>query len=133
MNLNSTSPKDLRNFGLIVGFIIGPIIGIGYPYFKHNEIYPIPTGIGAGLILLGILYPKSLTYLYLGWMKIGAVLGFINTRIILGTIFMLFFVPVGLIRKLLQKDSLSQSWTQNANTYWKESEIRENNHLERPF
>ena len=132
MNSNLISHRDLRNFGLIIGFIIGPIIGFLIPYYKDSSYYPVPLLIGVICMVSGIIYPPILKEFYIIWMKIGSILGFINTGIILGCIYIVLFVPVGLIRRLLQKDSLLQNWNKSS-SYWIESEVRETNHFERPF
>ena len=132
MNSNLISNRDLRNFGLIIGFIIGLIIGFVIPYYKESNYYPIPLLIGITTMAIGIIYPTLLKGFYIIWMKLGSLLGFINTRIILGCIYIVLFVPVGLLRRVLQKDSLLQNWDQSS-SYWIQSEVRETNHFERPF
>ena len=132
-NLNSTNQKDLRNFGLLIGFVLAALLGVAWPLYKGNVINQILVGIGSIFAVSGVIFPKVLTYPYKFWMLIGHALGWINSRIILGLIFSVLFIPVGIVRRLLQKDVLSKKWDNKASSYWVNSEEKENNHMERPF
>jgi hypothetical protein len=66
-------------------------------------------------------------------MKIGEILGFINTRIILSIIFFVLFAPFGLVRRLIGRDSLGLQLHANDETYRKISTHVEIKHMERPF
>lgn len=50
-------------------------------------------------------------------MHIGHVLGAINTRIILGTLFFLVITPTGLLMLLLGKDPMARRFDQEARSY----------------
>jgi len=50
-------------------------------------------------------------------MKVGHVLGSINTRIILGIIYYLLITPMGLVMRLMGKDSMHRSFAQDTDTY----------------
>ena len=61
------------------------------------------------------LFTDGLTWL---WFKLAEVLGWINSRILLGLIFFLFLFPVALIARLLNKTSIS--FKKNKDTYYSE-------------
>jgi len=62
---------------------------------------------GAGpWLAAALIYPKGLTPLYKAWMAFGHVLGWINARIILGLVFFVVVMPIGLIMRLFGKDFL---------------------------
>lgn len=74
------SVKQLRSFGLLVGGIFS-VIGL-WPLIFRDESLRVRIGIlAAGLILPALLWPRSLGPIYRGWMAMGALLGWINTRI----------------------------------------------------
>ena len=58
------------------------------------------------LLILGFLAPNTLSYPYKVWMKIGLALGWINSRIILGIIFLLVLEPISLFMRLIGYDPL---------------------------
>lgn len=85
-------------FPIIIGWII-PAIG-GDPFRKWTLIVSIPS------MLLGQINPDLLLYPYKLWMKIGYILGWLNSRIILLLVFFLVLQPIALIMKLFGYDPL---------------------------
>jgi hypothetical protein len=70
------------------------------------------------LLVLALAWPRSLTHVYRLWMTVGEVLGWINTRIILGVLFYLLFTPLGLCMRLRGKDVLSLTRRSDLSSYW---------------
>jgi hypothetical protein len=68
---------------------------------------------------------KILRLLFSLWMKLAAVLAWVNTRIILTVAFFLVFTPVGMILRLLKDDPLEREFRKDDNSYWKKKESRE--------
>ena len=97
--------KELRNFGLLVGGVFS-VIGL-WPMLLRGEplrLWAVTTG--ALLIILGSLAPKWLAPIHRGWMWVGHVLGWINTRIILGIVFYGLITPIGILFRLFGKDTM---------------------------
>ncbi|KFZ43957.1 hypothetical protein DS62_12910 [Smithella sp. SC_K08D17] len=108
--------KELRMFGLMVGGVFS-IIGL-WPMVVRGEAPRMwAISVGGALVGLGMALPSSLKHVYLVWMKIGHVLGFINTRILLGVIFFGLITPMGVVMRLLGKDSMHRTLVPEANTY----------------
>ena len=122
--LNST--KTLREFGLLVGIIFPVLIGWIIPYLFGHDFRSWTLIIGLPLLLLGILSPNKLKYPYQFWIKIGNALGYINSRIILGTVFYLLLFPLAVIMKMSGYDPLKKRSTK-LNTY---RQIRENDRID---
>ncbi|MGL5035037.1 MAG: SxtJ family membrane protein, partial [Microcystaceae cyanobacterium] len=93
----SFTTKTLREFGLLVGGIIAGLFGTILPLLKGHSLPLWAWIIGGVLILLGLFLPKSLAPIYKLWMRLGLMLGWVNSRIILGVIFFLIMTPMGLI------------------------------------
>ena len=66
-------------------------------------------------------------------MKFGAVLGWINTRIILGLTFVVFFIPVALVFHLFGKDPMRRKLEPGADSYLIKSEHLPRVRMEKPF
>ncbi|MCI0557030.1 MAG: SxtJ family membrane protein, partial [Nitrososphaera sp.] len=64
---------------------------------------------------------------------IGHVLGWINSRIILGFIFYVMILPIGLIMRLFGRDPMRRRFENRASSYRVQSKNQPNDHLERPF
>ncbi|MCP4709492.1 MAG: hypothetical protein GY869_12770, partial [Planctomycetes bacterium] len=84
-NIKST-PKDLRNFGLVVGIAAG--IAGGVLWWFAKPAYPWFGGAGLLLIVLGLIAPAPLKPLQKIWMTFAVIMGWIMTRVIL---FIFFF------------------------------------------
>jgi len=135
MNLefNNLNKETLRNFGLIIGAIISVLFGLFLPWvFSHNlPLWPwIITGILWGWAMLS---PLTLLPVYRAWMKIGYGLGWINSRIILGIMFYVIFLPSGIIMKLSGKDPMARSLNKKQISYRVPHTLRNKDHVERPF
>tara|TARA_B100000073_G_C23635249_1_gene534287 strand:- start:642 stop:1040 length:399 start_codon:yes stop_codon:yes gene_type:complete len=100
------SIKELREFGIVIGFIFPLIIGWIIPslsghLFGYWTLYP-----GIILILLGILRPEFLFVPYKLWMKLGDLLGWINSRIILGIVYFFVLIPIAFFMRNFGYDPL---------------------------
>ncbi|OQW32796.1 MAG: hypothetical protein A4E19_05415 [Nitrospira sp. SG-bin1] len=108
--------KELRQFGLLVGGVFA-VIGLWPLVFRSESPRLWAMVLGGLLIALGALVPMSLKQVHGGWMKIGHVLGSINTKIILGVIYYLLITPMGVIMRLMGKDPLHRTLTPGTDTY----------------
>ena len=102
----SISIKKLREFGLIFGFGVPLAFGLIFPKIAgHNfQIWTLFLAIPA--LFLGIIKPSLLYYPYKFWILIGEILGWINSRIILGLIFVIILQPLSIIMKIYGYDPL---------------------------
>ena len=111
-----TGPRDLRKFGLTVGGVfalLGTIMWLrGKPHFPW---FLIP---GSVLVLFGLIAPRVLKAVYLGWMSAAIVLGFVVSNIILTLLFLLVITPVGWAARLFGKDFLRLKLDRQSSTYW---------------
>jgi len=102
------SKKELRDFGLIFGAIFVSLFGFLFPWLFSKPLPIWPWYVLAVTGGLAIIFPLGLKPFYKLWMKFGLVMAWINTRIILGIVFYLVFMPFGLVMKLFGKDLLSR-------------------------
>ena len=79
------SKKQLREFGLLIGFGFPILIGWLFPLLFGHPFRQWTIWIGLLGFSLGIFVPRSLYLPYKLWMKLGYVLGWVNSRIILGS------------------------------------------------
>jgi hypothetical protein len=124
--------KELRSFGLIVG---GIFAGIGlWPVVVRGEDYRTWALALAGLLILpALVYPTALFWPHKGWMFVGHILGWINTRIILGLVFYAIVTPIGIIRRMLGKDPMGRQIRPELNTYRVVREPRPASHLTKQY
>ena len=124
--------KQLRSFGLIVGGIFAflalwPLVWRGEPprYWM--------LALAALLIVLGLAWPRGLKHPYRAWMALGLVLGWINTRIILGFVFYTIITPMALIMRLRKRDPMRRTLDLEAETYRVVCQPRPRTHMLRQF
>ena len=118
--------KKYRDFGIFVGFFLPFLIGWFIPTLFDHSFRNWTLFIGIPLIILGIFKPRLLKYPYLFWISTGNILGFINSKLILGGIFFLVLFPISFFMKLTGYDPLKKK-RNNLKTY---REIRENDKID---
>lgn len=111
------SKNQLRQFGVVFAIGIIIIFGLVLPLMAQKQV---PTWVPIATIpvaFLALILPIVLKPFYIVWMKIGAILGWINTRIILGFIYFSVFMPVGLLMSLLGKDPMNRRFKKEMTSY----------------
>ncbi|OQX05789.1 MAG: hypothetical protein BWK76_27015 [Desulfobulbaceae bacterium A2] len=127
------SNKELRSFGVLTGAIAVLLFGILFPWIGDRAFPLWPWPVAVLLWVPAILFPDILAPVYRIWMSIGDVLGWINTRIILGILFFGIFLPVGMILRLLGKDPMRRDFNTPCSSYRVICQKAKRNHFERPF
>ena len=98
--------KQLREFGILIGFGFPIIIGFIIPALIGHTFRIWTLWISFPSLIIGIIQPGLLFYPYKGWMTLGFALGWINSRIILGLVFFIVLQPIALIMKFVGYDPL---------------------------
>jgi hypothetical protein len=135
--MNTTIEKldaaGYRKFGLVTAAIIVGLFGLALPWLfdAHYRLWPwILAGIMAALALI---VPMALQPIYIVWMKFGNVMGWINTRLILGILFYLIFLPVGIIMRIAGKDPMHRKLEKGVTSYRVTSTAEAKDNVERPY
>ena len=108
--------KAIRDFGILIGFILLIIAGIFF--YKERESYILIFWLGIAFIGLGLGMPIILKPFYLVWMNFAVVLGWLMTRLILGLLFYVVVSPIGLISRLFGKEFLELKNILYNRSYW---------------
>jgi len=115
-SLTLTEKSELRKFGLIVGCIF---LALGLsPILKgkdSNFFMIVPAII---LIFLAVILPKILLPFYRVWMRLGTILGKINSFIILSLIFYFVLTPLGIVKKAFKIDLEKFAHKTNKTSHW---------------
>ena len=128
-NINN---KQLRSFGLTVGGIFALIAC--WPLVVRGEDPRWWSLVVAGcLVVPAVVFPKSLVWVHKGWMAIGHVMGWINTRIILGIVFYVIVTPIGIIRRWLGKDPMGRQLRPDLDSYRVIRKPRPASHLTKQY
>ena len=100
------SKKQLREFGLLIGFGFPLLIGWLIPSLTGHGFRVWTLWVGCIGLISGIIVPRLLYYPYKFWMKLGLTLGWINSRIILGLVFVFVLLPISFLMRLFGYDPL---------------------------
>jgi len=84
---------------------------IGY-FWKFKFVIPLSII----LVLSIMIWPKIFLPFGRIWFGVSNVLGIVMSKVILGVVFFLLVTPVGVVRKLLGKDSLQLKQWKNGTT-----------------
>jgi hypothetical protein len=124
--------RQLRSFGLTVG---GVFAGIGlWPYAFGDGVPRIWALVPAALLAApALLFPGILQPAFRAWMFIGRILGWINTRIILGALFYTLFSAFGCLLRLLGKDPMHRTLDPGIETYRTARQLRAPDHMTHQF
>ncbi|MCI0666027.1 MAG: SxtJ family membrane protein [Acidobacteria bacterium] len=114
---SKTSFRAEREFGLLVG-LMAILIGSWWLYRGYWEAVATGlVGVGSALAILGLLFPRALVLPNRWWMALAMWLSLITTPIILGIIFFLIVMPIGMIKRLFGWDPLRRR-APSAVSYW---------------
>ena len=109
--------KRLQEFGFILGIGFPLIIGWLFPYISGHFFRTWTLIIGIPILFLAIFLPEILQVPYKIWMQIGLILGWLNSRIILGLIFLLVLIPISFIMKIFKYDPLQKGFYKEKKSY----------------
>ena len=106
-----------RGFGIVFG-VVFLIIAL-LPLWKGADIRLWALGVSAVFFAVAFIFPRILRPLNLLWFKFGLLLGKIMTPIVMGFLFIVTFVPMGLIvRYIAKKDLLRLKLEPDSESYW---------------
>jgi hypothetical protein len=118
-----TSIGSERSFGVVFALVFF-VVGLWPLIFDHQ---PRMWALVVGLVFLclGFFLPQSLRRLNVVWFRFGILLGRVVSPVVLGIIFCITVVPIGLLMRLLGKDLLKLRMDHNVASYWikKETDV----------
>ena len=129
---NHTGAKQLRKFGLLVGGIFCAI-GLWPAIIRSQNPRLWALAVGVVLLIPAVIVPGSLGPVYRVWMLVGEILGWINTRILLGVVFYGLITPMGLIRRRFGANAMRRPYEPGAETYRVMKRPRPGTHMTRQF
>ena len=113
-----------RSFGILF-FIVFSIISI-WPILSGNELRLWSFIVAIIFLIMGITKSRFLTPLNIAWIKFGELLGVIISPLIMGLVYFLVVLPIGILMRVLGKDLLSLKFNKNIETYWNKKELKTN-------
>ena len=108
--------KKYRDFGFAVGILFPLLIGIFIPFLFGHDFRLWTFLVTFPFFGYALFCPLKLKNLYQFWIWLGNILGFINSRLILGFIFYFLLFPISIFMKIIGHDPLKRKKNKK-NTY----------------
>ena len=114
--MQGASRAALRRFGLTVG---GAFLVLALASWWRGHVLPprVFAAVGALLVVPGLVAPALLGPVERAWMAMAAVLGAVNTRILLTLVYVVVVTPIGWLRRL-RGDPLNRRLGTDAPSHW---------------
>ena len=124
---------ELRKFGLTTGAIVAVLFGGLIPWIWDFRYPTWPWIVFGILAAFAILAPMLLQSVHRTWMRIGLAISKVTTPIILGIVFFLVIMPVGIVIRLAGRDPMRRNLESSADTYRVDPQVSEHDSLEKPY
>lgn len=125
--------KGLRRFGISTAAILSGLFGLLLPVLFSRPLPLWPWVVSVPLCLLALLAPILLGPVYTIWMRIGFVMGWVNTRLLLGIAFFAVVLPTGILLRATRGDPMNRQFDTSLSTYKKASRSLTRKNMEDPF
>lgn len=123
--------RDIRIVFLIFSAIFAVIAWRHYP----SILSYVFMGVVSVILPLVAFAPITLRPVFKLWLKVAHAVGWFNTQVLLSIVFILVFIPTGLIMRLFREDPMKRKMLTEG-TYWEPYELeglKDKNRYERQF
>lgn len=104
-----------RRFGLVVGAAF--LVLAGLSAWRGHQLPPrILGGIGALLIVGGLLAPAHMGPVHAAWMKLALVISRVTTPIFMGIVYYVVLTPMAMVRRAFGGNPMRR--TASGGSYW---------------
>jgi Saxitoxin biosynthesis operon protein SxtJ len=108
---------DLRGFRLVVS-IGGLTLALFLYFVRHRQGAALALA-GGGLALALLSFVPGLgRWLFVGWMGLGLIMGRISSPILLGVVWVVLFVPLGIVFRLVGRDAMRRKFPAPEASFW---------------
>jgi hypothetical protein len=112
------SDRVLRQFSAIWIIFFG-LIALRRELHHHQHTAAVVLAVLAVTIgPLGLIWPRAIKPIFVGWMALAYPIGWFVSRVILGILFYGLFTPVAWIFRMRGRDALGLKRQPEAVTYW---------------
>ncbi len=126
--------KEKRDIRIVFLIFSGFFTFFAWRYYPSILSYAL---MGAVLVILPIIAfsPFILRPVFKMWLKVAHAVGWFNTQVLLSVVFILMFIPTGLVMRLFRKDPMKRKMLAEK-TYWEPYELeglKDKSRYERQF
>jgi hypothetical protein len=117
-NAPPVTDAQARKTALVVAVVLFLFAAWNF-YRGRTTVAAVLSGAGVALVLTGLLVPALARRFHVFWMKVAAVLGYVNSRVLLTLMYYGVFAPYGLVSRLAGRDPLRRRGAKRQ-SYWTE-------------
>ncbi|MFO1316111.1 MAG: SxtJ family membrane protein [Burkholderiales bacterium] len=117
MDAPPRTPRELRKFGAVLAVAFPAVFCLLLPWLFARPVPWWPLAVSAVLLALAAVAPAALAPVERAWLRVGHVLGWVNTRILLAVLFFVLVLPLGLLLRLLRKLPIARRFDPDAASY----------------
>lgn len=123
--------RELRSFGLLVGSAF-LVIGL-WPLLKQTATRNWSLLLAVILILPALLHPAWLRIPHAIWLKFATALGWFNTRLILGILYVVAVLPIAMLLRITGKTPLHLKFDKNVLSYREKPDSEDDQNVTQQF
>jgi hypothetical protein len=114
--------RMLRQFGALSIVFFGALAARAY--LHHRPLLAAVMGaLGLAIGVSGLVRPRSIRPVFIGWMKVAFPIGWVVSRIVLAAIFYAIITPIALVLRITGRDVLGLKRGTGRTTYWQPKAI----------
>ena len=98
--------SQARKSTLIVATIFGFLCG--WQWYRGRPLLSEIFGVASVVLLVCAMIPVAAVWFFGRWMALAAILGYVNTRILLSLFFYVIMTPVGFIMRITGHDGMQR-------------------------
>jgi len=112
-----------RKSALVVAAVLSGIAGWNL-YRGRTTVVVVLGGVGLALVVAGLFVPPAARAFHKGWMRLAAVLGYVNSRVLLAVTYYGLMTPYGIVSRLVRRDPLGRRRrAAEGESYWTERKV----------
>lgn len=105
-----------RGFGIVFAVFFAIVSAVAWYFGSANWLWWLAAA--AVMALIAFTFPPILAPFNWVWTRFGLLLALVISPIVLGLVFYLCVMPIGLLLRLFGKDLLNLKWQPEAKSYW---------------
>lgn len=110
--------RTLRQFGILCLIVFGGWAAWRFANDQRGLVTTLLAGAGVLLGVVGLLKPAALHPIFTAWMTLAFPLGWLISRVLLGTLYYALFTPIAAVFRLSKRDVLRIRHRSAEGSYW---------------
>jgi hypothetical protein len=115
-DLKNVTAHEARKTALLVAAV--SLLAAAFFWYRGRSTAMVAAvSISVTLAVIGVFIPDLAKLFHRGWMRFAFALGYVNSRILLTVIYVVFFIPYGILSRLFGRDPLDLR-SEERESYW---------------